>query len=256
MDRGRLRSRCLRLPGVANKNGPISTVNAHRIETLRLIIKFSFRGRSLGAGEILTGLGGFLCSLRELFCIQSSHSLGLLPMYKRPPHPSRNCLRFFLPRAVDTSLDVSTFLNGRPRLKHRAQRTGVHPGPITIGNRPCPLANFRRVLLPMEDQSKGARPDVWHVRSTAALSLLLLSMSFALDIPGRETIAAQSPLGSGATRPNSAASVSSSGAVILSKTFTLSGSKVWTDTGITLEPGQRLVVTADGKLPLFRCQDR
>ncbi len=85
-------------------------------------------------------------------------------------------------------------------------------------------------------------------RSTAALNFLLLSTSFALDIPGRETIAAQSPVGSGATRPNSAASASSSGAVILSKTFTLSGSKVWTDTGITLEPGQRLVVTADGKL--------
>lgn len=33
-----------------------------------------------------------------------------------------------------------------------------------------------------------------------------------------------------------------------SKEFKLAGSKVWTDTGITLEPGQRVVVTADGKL--------
>ena len=35
---------------------------------------------------------------------------------------------------------------------------------------------------------------------------------------------------------------------ILSKDFTLEGAKVWTDTGITLEPGQHIVVTAEGKL--------
>lgn len=35
---------------------------------------------------------------------------------------------------------------------------------------------------------------------------------------------------------------------IVSKTFTLEGGKVWTDTGITLEPGQRVVFTAEGKL--------
>jgi hypothetical protein len=35
---------------------------------------------------------------------------------------------------------------------------------------------------------------------------------------------------------------------ILSKDFTLQGSKVWTDTGITLEPGQQIVVAAGGKL--------
>ena len=35
---------------------------------------------------------------------------------------------------------------------------------------------------------------------------------------------------------------------ILSKDFTLEGAKVWTDTGITLEPGQHVVVTAEGKV--------
>jgi len=35
---------------------------------------------------------------------------------------------------------------------------------------------------------------------------------------------------------------------ILSKDFTLEGSKIWTDTGIALEPGQHVVVTAEGKL--------
>jgi LssY C-terminus len=35
---------------------------------------------------------------------------------------------------------------------------------------------------------------------------------------------------------------------VLSKSFTLKGSNVWTDTGINLEPGQRVVFTAEGKL--------
>jgi len=35
---------------------------------------------------------------------------------------------------------------------------------------------------------------------------------------------------------------------LVSKSFTLEGGKVWTDTGITLEPGQRVSFTAEGKL--------
>ncbi|HTZ49189.1 MAG TPA: LssY C-terminal domain-containing protein [Verrucomicrobiae bacterium] len=35
---------------------------------------------------------------------------------------------------------------------------------------------------------------------------------------------------------------------IVSKSFTLEGGKIWTDTGITLEPGQRVSFTAEGKL--------
>ncbi|HUN63630.1 MAG TPA: LssY C-terminal domain-containing protein [Candidatus Sulfotelmatobacter sp.] len=35
---------------------------------------------------------------------------------------------------------------------------------------------------------------------------------------------------------------------LVTKTFTLDGGKVWTDTGITLEPGQRVSFTAEGKL--------
>ncbi len=48
-------------------------------------------------------------------------------------------------------------------------------------------------------------------------------------------------------KPASATSSSSTKEVI-SKNFTLQGSKVWTDTGITLEPGQRVVFSAEGKL--------
>jgi hypothetical protein len=35
---------------------------------------------------------------------------------------------------------------------------------------------------------------------------------------------------------------------LLSKSFNLEGGKVWTDTGITLEPGQRAVIAVDGKV--------
>lgn len=63
------------LPCGAHENTPIITVNAHRIETIRLLIQFNFRGRSLGAGEILTGLGGFFPGFRESVCVQSSHCL-------------------------------------------------------------------------------------------------------------------------------------------------------------------------------------
>ena len=35
---------------------------------------------------------------------------------------------------------------------------------------------------------------------------------------------------------------------IASKTFTLKGDSLWTDTGITLEPGQRISVTAEGTM--------
>lgn len=35
---------------------------------------------------------------------------------------------------------------------------------------------------------------------------------------------------------------------LLSKSFTLEGGKIWTETGITLDPGQRVVFTAEGKL--------
>jgi hypothetical protein len=45
-----------------------------------------------------------------------------------------------------------------------------------------------------------------------------------------------------------AANAAAAGKQLQSKEFTLEGSKVWTDTGITLEPGQRIVVTATGTL--------
>jgi len=45
-----------------------------------------------------------------------------------------------------------------------------------------------------------------------------------------------------------AVNAGAAGKQLQSKEFTLEGSKIWTDTGITVEPGQRIVVTATGTL--------
>jgi len=45
------------------------------------------------------------------------------------------------------------------------------------------------------------------------------------------------------------------GSLIETKDFTLDGEKVWTDTGISLEPGQRIVVTAEGSLRYSDAKD-
>jgi hypothetical protein len=47
----------------------------------------------------------------------------------------------------------------------------------------------------------------------------------------------------------------SPGTPISTKEFTLAGSKIWTDTGISLEPGQKFSVTADGKLRYSDAKD-
>ncbi|HVM75102.1 MAG TPA: LssY C-terminal domain-containing protein, partial [Candidatus Saccharimonadales bacterium] len=50
------------------------------------------------------------------------------------------------------------------------------------------------------------------------------------------------------TKPAAATNSTSSGTSVTSKTITLEGGKVWDDTGISLEPGQRVVIHAEGKL--------
>ncbi|MGB7727656.1 MAG: LssY C-terminal domain-containing protein [Candidatus Acidiferrum sp.] len=63
--------------------------------------------------------------------------------------------------------------------------------------------------------------------------LFFLVAVFGLSLPG--LVAGQSAVAPAAKQ-------------IMSKSFTLEGGKVWTDTGITLEPGQRVVFTAEGTL--------
>ena len=51
-----------------------------------------------------------------------------------------------------------------------------------------------------------------------------------------------------ATPPQTATPSTNAGKIIQTKSFTLNGAEVWTDTGIILQPGQRIVVTAQGSL--------
>ena len=51
-----------------------------------------------------------------------------------------------------------------------------------------------------------------------------------------------------ATPPQNATKTAAAGKAIQTKGLTLSGDKVWTDTGISLQPGQRILVTAQGSL--------
>jgi LssY C-terminus len=81
------------------------------------------------------------------------------------------------------------------------------------------------------------------MRRTLILFILpLVCGSFAM--PGN--VAAQATDSSDSSDAKSTNSTSTK--QLLAKSFTLEGSKVWADTGITLDPGQRVVFTADGKL--------
>lgn len=63
--------------------------------------------------------------------------------------------------------------------------------------------------------------------------VLFLAALFGLGVPGHSAGQSTAPV---ATKE------------IASKSFTLDGAKIWTETGITLEPGQRVVFKADGTL--------
>ncbi len=76
----------------------------------------------------------------------------------------------------------------------------------------------------------------------SVLSILIFFLSVLSPVPRPAQSAAQDPT------PKSSASPVAPGKQLVSREFTLSGNKIWTDTGITLEPGQRIVVTAGGKL--------
>jgi hypothetical protein len=91
---------------------------------------------------------------------------------------------------------------------------------------------------------------VFSMRSRSVFLLALASFALIPALPLR--LAAQIPGNDAASAPQPAAqataSAESSAKQPLSKEFNLDGGKVWTDTGITLEPGQRIVVTATGTL--------
>jgi LssY C-terminus len=85
------------------------------------------------------------------------------------------------------------------------------------------------------------------MKRTQRFSFLLLLFILFTSLALSDRLAAQagnSADASAAKRSDSAPSTKQ----LLSKSFTLEGGKVWTDTGISLEPGQTIVVTAEGKL--------
>src|SRR5260370_39055763 len=86
-------------------------------------------------------------------------------------------------------------------------------------------------------------------RFTASLLTVTLLVLLALAIPAAAQLVGDAPPPTPApTAQTPAANAAAAGKQLQSKEFTLEGGKIWTDTGITLEPGQRIVVTATGTL--------
>lgn len=82
---------------------------------------------------------------------------------------------------------------------------------------------------------------------------LSVSMALLAGAPGR-TVAQIA--GDTASKPATpAAPATADGKKVSSKNMTLKGDTVWTDTGVTVEPGQHIVVTAEGKLRYSDAKD-
>jgi len=69
--------------------------------------------------------------------------------------------------------------------------------------------------------------------------------SLAQSVGEESAAKSQQPAGTAEAKP---AAPADSNKVIQTKSFTLEGEKVWVDTGISLEPGQRFVVSSEGSL--------
>ena len=79
------------------------------------------------------------------------------------------------------------------------------------------------------------------------------SAVLAVCLSGTAVVSAQLVGDEGAPKPQELANAAEAkpaapGKVTQSKSFTLAGGTVWTDTGISLQPGQRIAVTAEGSL--------
>jgi len=94
------------------------------------------------------------------------------------------------------------------------------------------------------------------MKSKAALGTLLGSTFFLVFLSPAIPTLAQSVGDEGATKSQQPASTTETkpavtadaGKVIQTKSFTLEGGEVWVETGISLEPGQRIAVTSEGSL--------
>ncbi|HEY1469853.1 MAG TPA: LssY C-terminal domain-containing protein [Candidatus Acidoferrum sp.] len=86
-----------------------------------------------------------------------------------------------------------------------------------------------------------------HGRFAASLPTIALVLWLAAAVPAPAQLVGDAPPPTPAAQAP-AATAAAAGKQLQSKQFTLEGGKIWTDTGITLEPGQRIVVTATGTL--------
>jgi len=86
------------------------------------------------------------------------------------------------------------------------------------------------------------------MKRTRNFTLLFLTLPLfgSVSLPGR--LAAQSSNSADSSAPNNTPASTPSTKQVVSKSFKLEGGKVWTDTEIRLEPGQRIVVIAEGTL--------
>ena len=83
--------------------------------------------------------------------------------------------------------------------------------------------------------------------ATALAIFLFCVPPVAAQLEGEDHPPKQQASSANDTKPTTAANVKPGG-LLETKNFTLDGGKVWTDTGILLKPGQRVVVTAEGSL--------
>ena len=79
---------------------------------------------------------------------------------------------------------------------------------------------------------------------------VLLCPMISAQLVGEDRIVSpgQSPAPAEKSNSSLAQSAAQPGSRIAAKELTLAGTSLWTDTGITLEPGQRIVVSTEGKL--------
>ena len=96
------------------------------------------------------------------------------------------------------------------------------------------------LLLPIRTAAQQGLERMTSLQKFFPAVLFLVFLILPLALP-------RASAQSSGTSANASQSAPSSKKIV-SKDFTLQGAKVWTDTGITLEPGQKMVVTAEGKL--------
>ncbi len=222
-------------------------------------------------GLSITGLGGFQGGSREQSCFTIRSAAAFCQCTSALPiRQGIACISF--PTPAPRFLDGSLLLaGGLPKTASRQQGATVidfRGAEFDSSKKVLPSLPVRAVLfpgpclslytfvtyelLPARRQPRMSRT----IRSTIILSLSIFSalhfsparISAQLVGEDRVMTPTESPTPAEKIPPQTSQTPAPSGTRIALKEFTLAGNKIWTDTGITLEPGQRIIVTAEGKL--------